>query len=191
MSNVVLKEPDATAGAGAGHGVAAAVARARDALARRQQDDGHWIYELEADCTIPAEYVLMMHFVDEIDTDLEARLARYLRRRQTEEGGWPLYHGGAVDVSCSVKAYYALKLAGDDVDAPHMRAARRAITNRGGAARANVFTRIVLYQFGQLPWRAVPMVPAEIVLLPRWLPFHLHKIAYWSRTVVVPLAVLL
>ncbi len=168
-----------------------AVRRGRDALLTRQQSDGHWVYELEADCTIPAEYILMMHFVDEIDEPLQALLAQYLRRRQTAEGGWPLYYGGAVDVSCSVKAYYALKLAGDDPQAPHMRAARRAILNRGGAARANVFTRIMLYQFRQVPWRAVPMVPVEIIRLPRWFPLDIHKIAYWSRTVVIPLAVLL
>ncbi len=168
-----------------------AIARAREAVLDDQSPDGHWVYELEADCTIPAEYVLMMHFLDEVDAALQARLARYLRRRQTEEGGWPLYHGGSVDVSCSVKAYYALKLAGDDPEAPHMQAARRAILNRGGAARANVFTRIVLYQFGQVPWRAVPMVPVEIMLAPRWFPINIDKIAYWSRTVLVPLTVLL
>ncbi len=171
--------------------VLTAIARARDAVLDDQRPDGHWAYELEADCTIPAEYVLMMHFLDEVDDALQARLARYLRRRQTEEGGWPLYHGGSVDISCSVKAYYALKLAGDEPGAPHMRAARRAILNRGGAARANVFTRIVLFQFGQTPWRAVPMVPVEIMLLPRWFPIHIDKIAYWSRTVLIPLTVLL
>jgi len=167
-----------------------AIDRAVQALLDHQQTDGHWRFELEADCTITAEYILLMHFMDEIDRDLQNRLARYLRRQQTEAGAWPLYPGGEIDVSCSVKAYYALKLAGDSPEAAHMRRARRAIINRGGAAKANVFTRILLAQFGQVPWRAVPMVPVELMLLPSWFPFHIDKIAYWSRTVMIPLAVL-
>ena len=166
------------------------IAAARDALKALQHDPGHWVFELEADCTIPAEYILMMHFLDEVDTGLEARLANYLRSHQGEHGGWPLYHAGALDVSCSVKAYYALKLAGDDPQAPHMRRARAAILERGGAARCNVFTRITLALFGQIPWRGVPYIPVEIVLLPRWFPFHLEKVSYWSRTVMVPLLIL-
>lgn len=167
-----------------------AILAARDALIGAQHADGYWLYELEADCTIPAEYILMMHFLDEIDATLEAKLARYLRARQAEHGGWPLYHAGDLDISCSVKAYYALKLAGDDPAAPHMVRARAAILAHGGAARANVFTRIALALFGQLPWRGVPYIPVEIMLLPRWFPFHLDKVSYWSRTVMVPLFVL-
>jgi squalene-hopene/tetraprenyl-beta-curcumene cyclase len=93
-------------------------------------------------------------------------------------------------MSCTVKAYYALKLAGDDPQAPHMARARAAILERGGAARCNVFTRIALALFGQLPWRGVPYIPVEIMLLPKWFPFHIDKVAYWSRTVMVPLFIL-
>jgi squalene-hopene/tetraprenyl-beta-curcumene cyclase len=167
-----------------------AVAIARDALAARQSVQGYWLFELEADCTIPAEYIMMMHFLDEIDAALEKKLAVYLRSHQADYGGWPLYHGGDFNMSCSVKAYYALKLAGDDPDAPHMARARAAILERGGAARSNVFTRIALALFGQLPWRGVPYIPVEIMLLPKWFPFHLDKVAYWSRTVMVPLFIL-
>jgi squalene-hopene/tetraprenyl-beta-curcumene cyclase len=133
---------------------------------------------------------MMMHFLDEIDVALEAKLCRYLRSAQDGHGGWPLYRGGGFNISCSVKAYYALKLAGDSPDAPHMVRARAAILERGGAARVNVFTRIALALFGQLPWRGVPYIPVEIMLLPRWFPFHLDKVAYWSRTVMVPLFIL-
>jgi squalene-hopene/tetraprenyl-beta-curcumene cyclase len=167
-----------------------AVAEARDALAARQESSGYWVFELEADCTIPAEYIMMMHFLDEIDTALEAKICRYLRAAQADHGGWPLYHGGSLNLSCTVKAYYALKLAGDDPDAAHMARARDAILRHGGAACCNVFTRIALALFGQLPWRGVPYIPVEIMLLPRWFPFHLDKIAYWSRTVMVPLFIL-
>jgi squalene-hopene/tetraprenyl-beta-curcumene cyclase len=167
-----------------------ALADARDALVARQHADGYWLFELEADCTIPAEYIMMMHFLDEIDAPLEVKLCRYLRAAQAEHGGWPLYHGGDFNISCSIKAYYALKLAGDSPDLPHMVRARGAILQRGGAAAANVFTRIALALFGQLPWRGVPYIPVEIMLLPRWFPFHLDKVAYWSRTVMVPLFIL-
>jgi squalene-hopene/tetraprenyl-beta-curcumene cyclase len=167
-----------------------AVVDARDALLARQNAQGHWLFELEADCTIPAEYIMMMHFLDEIDAALEVKICRHLRSAQAEHGGWPLYHGGGFNISCSIKAYYALKLAGDSPDAPHMVRARTGILQHGGAAAANVFTRIALALFGQLPWRGVPYIPVEIMLLPRWFPFHLDKVAYWSRTVMVPLFIL-
>lgn len=167
-----------------------AIARARAALLAAQQPDGHWCFELEADCTIPAEYIIMMHFMGELDGPLEGRIANYLRARQQEGGGWPLYFGGDFDISCSVKVYYALKLAGDSPDTPHMVRARAAILAHGGAARCNVFSRITLALFGQVPWRAVPFIPVEIMLFPRWFPFHLSKVSYWSRTVMVPLLIL-
>ena len=167
-----------------------AIAVASDALIAQQHAKGYWLYELEADCTIPAEYIMMMHFLDEIDSSLEAKIANHLRARQADHGGWPLYHNGGFDMSCTVKAYFALKLAGDKPDAPHMQRARSAILERGGAATANVFTRIALALFGQLPWRGVPYIPVEIMLLPRWFPFHLDKVSYWSRTVMVPLFIL-
>ena len=171
--------------------LAAAVARAGAALARRQHADGHWLFELEADATIPAEYVLLEHFLARIDPDLEARIGVYLRAIQGGHGGWPLFHDGAFNLSASVKAYYALKAIGDDIDAPHMARARAAILAAGGAERANVFTRAQLALFGQVPWRAVPVMPLEIMHLPLWFPFHLSKVSYWSRTVIVPLLVLM
>ena len=164
---------------------------ARGTLGRRQQPDGHWVFELEADATIPAEFILLEHWLGEIDQELEDRIAVYLRRRQAAHGGWPLYEGGDFDISASVKAYFALKFRGDPDDAPHMVRAREAILAHGGAARANVFTRITLALFGQVPWRAVPVMPVEIMLLPRWFPFHLEKVSYWSRTVIVPLLILM
>jgi squalene-hopene/tetraprenyl-beta-curcumene cyclase len=167
-----------------------AVERARDALLAEQRADGHWCYELEADCTIPAEYVLLLRYLGEEQQELEAKIANYLRSHQEEHGGWPLYPGGAIDVSCSVKVYYALKLIGDDPGKPHMRRARQAILSAGGAARSNVFTRIMLAIFEQVPWRAVPFIPPEIMLLPKASPFHISKISYWSRTVLVPLLVI-
>ena len=160
---------------------------AAEALTKRQRADGHWVFELEADATIPAEYVLLEHYMDRIDAPLEAKIGVYLRRIQGDHGGWPLFHDGAFNLSASVKAYYALRCIGDDADAPHMVRAREAILAAGGAARCNVFTRVQLALFGQVPWRAAPCMPVEIMQLPKWFFFHLSKISYWSRTVLVPL----
>jgi squalene-hopene/tetraprenyl-beta-curcumene cyclase len=165
---------------------------ATQALLASARPDGHWVFELEADATIPAEYVLLRHYLGEpVDSGLEAKIAVYLRRIQGAHGGWPLFRDGDVDVSATVKAYFALKTIGDPIDADHMRRARAAVLARGGAGRANVFTRIMLALFGFIPWRAVPVMPIEIMLLPKWFPFHLDKISYWSRTVIVPLLVLM
>ncbi len=168
------------------------VVRAADALAALQQPDGHWVFELEADATIPAEYVLLRHYLGEpVDADLEAGIARYLRRIQSaDHDGWGLFHDGAFDISASVKAYFALKMIGDDTDAGNMARARAAILHAGGAAAVNVFTRIQLALFAAGPWSTIPTMPPELILAPRWFPVHLGKMAYWARTVIVPLLVL-
>jgi squalene-hopene/tetraprenyl-beta-curcumene cyclase len=167
------------------------VEAAAQVLLRARQPDGHWVFELEADATIPAEYVLLRHYRGEpVDAALEEKIAVYLRRVQGAHGGWPLYHEGDFDMSASVKAYFALKMIGDHPGAAHMRRAREAILVRGGAAHSNVFTRLLLCLYGIMRWDSVPEMPVEIMLLPRWFPFHLTKVSYWARTVLVPLLVL-
>jgi squalene-hopene/tetraprenyl-beta-curcumene cyclase len=169
----------------------ASIARAGRALRDCQQPDGHWVFELEADCTIPAEYVLLRHYLGEpVDAELEAKIAVYLRRVQGAHGGWPLVHDGDFDMSASVKAYFALKMIGDSTESAHMARAREAIRSRGGAIHSNVFTRFMLAMFEVTTWRSVPVLPVEIMLLPMWSPFHLNKISYWARTTIVPLMVL-
>src|ERR1700738_1515355 len=164
---------------------------ATDAVLAEQRPDGHWVYELEADATIPAEYVLMVHyFAEEPNLELERKIGVYLRRIQGAHGGWPLFHEDELDMSASVKAYFALKMIGDDINAPHMKRAREAMLARGGAVRSNVFTRALLSLYGVVPWKSVPVMPVEIMLLPKWFPFHIDKISYWARTVIVPLLVL-
>ncbi len=171
--------------------VEGAIRAATDAILAQQRPDGHWVYELEADATIPAEYVLLVHYLAETpNLELERKIGVYLRRIQGAHGGWPLYHEGAFDISATVKAYFALKMIGDDIDAPHMKRAREAIHARGGAIKANVFTRILLALYGETSWANVPTVPVELILLPRWFPIHLSKMSYWARTVIVPLLVL-
>src|SRR5437899_5619451 len=136
-----------------------AIERATKALSDLQRPDGHWVFELEADATIPAEYVLLQHFLGEpAAPEIEAKIAVYLRRIQGGHGGWPLFHDGAFNISASVKAYFALKTIGDSPDADHMRRARTAILAHGGAAASNVFTRCLLALFGAIPWRGVPVM---------------------------------
>jgi squalene-hopene/tetraprenyl-beta-curcumene cyclase len=174
-----------------GLAVDSAITAATRALLRSQRSDGHWVFELEADSTIPAEYVLLKHYLDEpLDAALEEKFAVYLRRQQGGHGGWPLFYDGDFDMSASVKAYFALKMIGDSPEAPHMVRARQAILSRGGAKHSNVFTRILLALYRVMKWTSVPVMPVEIVLLPRWFPFHLSKVSYWGRTVIVPLLVL-
>ncbi|SEC06843.1 squalene-hopene/tetraprenyl-beta-curcumene cyclase [Rhizobiales bacterium GAS188] len=164
---------------------------ATEALLACQRSDGHWCFELEADATIPAEYLLLRHYRGESpNLELERKIGAYLRRIQGAHGGWPLFHDGAFDMSASVKAYFALKMIGDDAQAAHMRRAREAVLAHGGAAKSNVFTRFLLALYGTIPWRGVPNMPVEIMLLPKWFPFHISKVSYWARTVLVPLLVL-
>src|SRR5437868_5790704 len=171
--------------------VEGAIRAATDAILSEQRPDGHWVYELEADATIPAEYVLLVHYLAETpNLELERKIGVYLRRIQGAHGGWPLYHEGAFDLSATVKAYFALKMIGDDINAPHMARAREEIRKRGGAIKTNVFTRIQLALYGECPWNDVPTLPPELILLPRWFPVHLSKMSYWARTVLTPLLVL-
>src|SRR5580704_1372354 len=184
-------QPTDQATATAGSALEKSIASAADALLGLQQADGHWVFELEADDTIPAEYVLLRHHLGEpVDAALEAKIANYIMRRQGSHGGWALVEGGPFDMSASVKAYFALKMIGHPLDAPHMTRAREAIRCRGGAIHSNVFTRFTLAMYGVTTWRSVPVLPIEIMLLPMWSPFHLNKISYWARTTIVPLMIL-
>lgn len=166
------------------------IQKAQDKLLSLQHKEGFWVFELEANCSISSEYIMMMHYLDDIDEVLQKKIVHYLRSRQSKAGYYPLFTGGEGDISVSIKSYYALKLAGEPIDAPYMKRNREYILSQGGAAKANVFTRIALAMFEQLPWRGVPYIPVEIMVLPKWFPFHLDKVSYWSRTVMVPLFIL-
>jgi squalene-hopene/tetraprenyl-beta-curcumene cyclase len=168
------------------------ISKARDRLLSIQYAEGYWVFDLEADSTITSEYIMLQRFLGrEIDLKLKWRLGRYLLSKQLANGGWPLHdEDGLANISASTKAYFALKLLGHSYNAPPMVKARQMILGLGGAAKANVFTRISLALFGQIPWRTTPAMPVEIMLLPRWFFFHLNKVSYWSRTVIVPLLIL-
>jgi squalene-hopene/tetraprenyl-beta-curcumene cyclase len=149
--------------------------------------EGFWVDQLEADVTIPSEYLMLRRYLGRVDKERERRLVNYIRSIQMEDGGWYLYYGGPSDISATVKAYFALKLAGVPPDEPFMAKARKNILDAGGVMNTNVFTKITLALFGQYPWDGIPCMPAEVMLLPEWFYFNLYEVSYWSRTVIVPL----
>ena len=153
--------------------------------------EGCYVYELEADTTIPSEFIMMTHFFGDINLGLQDKIVKYIRKKQNNQGGWPLFHEGPSDLSASVKAYFALKLAGENVDSEFMVRAKNLILKLGGAEKVNVFTKISLAMFGQISWDSVPFMPIEIIRFPNWFPFNIYKISYWSRTVLVPLLVIM
>lgn len=166
--------------------------RAIDALVNLQNSDGHWVGELEGDTILSSEYILFHYHMgwEERDRDELDRCLNFLRRQQNEEGGFSLYPGGPSDISASVKAYFALKLFGDDPESAHMLAARRRICRLGGIDACNTFTKIYLALFGQMDWSECPAVPPELILFPKWFPLNIYEMSSWSRTIVIPLSVI-
>jgi squalene-hopene/tetraprenyl-beta-curcumene cyclase len=167
-----------------------AMRAARDYLLNIQHPDGHWCGELEGDTILESEYVLTMHFIGRLDDSRVKKAANYIRQQALPSGGWAIYHGGPAEVSASAKAYFVLKLMGDDPNAPHMKKAREVIRELGGLDATNSFTRIYLAIFGQYPWERCPAVPPEIILLPKWAPINLYEMSAWTRGIVVPLAIM-
>jgi squalene-hopene/tetraprenyl-beta-curcumene cyclase len=158
-------------------------------LARQDRQEGFWVAELEADTTLTSEYLMLRRFLGLVDPERERKAVRYLRDVQLPEGGWPIYYGGPAEISASVKAYFALKLAGVSADEPDMARARAAIHAKGGVVNANVFTKITLALFDQYDWRGIPSMPPEIILLPKRFYFSLYALSYWSRAVLIPLLI--
>ncbi len=189
-SSILTLEPPPGRPAGRRAAAAAGVEAARDRLFELQNADGHWCAELEGDSILESEYALLLWFLGRGDDPRVQSAAAYLRNKQLAEGGWALYPGGPPDVSGSVKAYFALKLAGDSPAAPHMERAREAIRARGGLDACNSFTKLYLAIFGQYEWRLAPAVPPELMLFPNWFPFNIYEMSSWSRAIVVPLSII-
>ncbi len=181
-----------TASSTVGHAEAIEEALSRSArwlLDQQHPEHGYWVQELEADTTLTSEYIILRRYIGAVDTEREARMVCYLQGAQLEDGGWPIYTGAPMDVSASVKAYFALKLAGVPQDDPGMCRARLAILDKGGVVSANVFTKIALALFGQYDWKGLPSMPPEVVLAPKKFAFNMYAISYWSRAVVIPLLI--
>mgnify|MGYP000321337212 CR=1 FL=1 len=159
-------------------------------LSKQDQEQGFWVEELEADTTLTSEYVMLRRFLNVVDSERERKAACYLLHTQLEDGGWPIFSGGPADISATVKAYFALKLAGVSSDELVMQRAKDLILQQGGVVQANVFTKITLALFGQYDWRGIPCMPPEIFLAPQWFYFNLYAVSYWSRAVIIPLLII-
>ncbi len=162
-----------------------AVRAAQQWLRDHQAPEGYWWGELESNVSITAEYLLLTHYLGIGDPDQWTRMARYLRHGQHPDGYWSQWSGGPGALSTSVEAYFALKLAGDDPEAPHLRRAREWILAQGGIAHTRVFTKMWLALFGEFDWDRLPAMPTWINLLPRWFPVNLYEFASWARATIV------
>ncbi|MGD9645620.1 MAG: prenyltransferase/squalene oxidase repeat-containing protein [Pirellulales bacterium] len=165
------------------------VLRTRHWLLQEQHADGYWCGELEGDTILESEYILLLAFLGEHESDTARRIARHLLEKQNADGGWSMYPGGGTEVSGTVKNYFALKLTGHDPCAEYMQRARAAILRHGGADAVNSFTRFYLALLGQISYEQCPSVPPELMLLPTWSPINLYRVSAWSRTIIVPLSI--
>src|SRR5215212_6793687 len=170
--------------------IANAIGRAQENLLRQQHPDGHWCGELLVDSTLCSDYVLYLHWVGEVDREVQQQCTRHILKRQLPDGGWNIYYGGASEINASVKAYFALKLAGYSPELPFMQEARANIMRLGGIPRMNTFSKLYLALLGQFPWHYLPSIPVEMILFPTWAPFHIYKMSSWSRAMLVPLAII-
>src|SRR5437763_9799802 len=168
----------------------AAIERAVSYLKSVQHQDGYWLGELEADTTLESDYIFYLHVLGGFDRKRVSKLAEYIRRRQLEDGGWNIYFGGPSEVNATLKAYLALKLAGDSPESQHMIRARRCFRQLGGVERTNSFTRFYLALAGRIGWQMVPAMPPELMFLPRLVPINIYELSSWSRAVVIPLTIL-
>ena len=181
---------DQAAGAAVAQGALEdALERARDRLLSLQDPGGWWKAELQTNVTMDAEDLLLREFLGIRDADVLRRAANWIRSQQREDGTWANFYGAPANLSTTIEAYAALKLAGDPIDAPHMAAAREYILGAGGVEKARVFTHIWLALFGMWPWEDVPALPPELLFLPPWLPLNIYDFACWARQTVVPLTV--
>ncbi|MCL6551422.1 MAG: squalene--hopene cyclase, partial [Acidothermus cellulolyticus] len=167
----------------------AALDRAVDYLLSVQDEKGFWKGELETNVTIEAEDLLLREFLGIRTPDITAETARWIRAKQRSDGTWATFYDGPPDLSTSVEAYVALKLAGDDPAAPHMEKAAAYIRGAGGVERTRVFTRLWLALFGLWPWDALPTLPPEMIFLPSWFPLNIYDWGCWARQTVVPLTI--
>lgn len=167
-----------------------AIERAQNHLLENQKEDGRWEFELIVDSTLCSDTIAYLHWSGQPDSPLIPKCAAHILRRQLPDGGWNIYFGGPSEINASVKAYFALKLAGQPADSPVMREARANILRLGGIPRMNTYGKLMLALLGQFPWKHLPTIPAEIFLFPTWFMFGPHEMSSWTRAILAPLAIL-
>ena len=167
-----------------------AIDRGVSHLLSLQTSEGYWSGELEADTTLESDYIFYLNVLGKADQTRVSKLANYVRRRQLSDGGWNIYFGGPSELNATVKAYVALKLAGDAPEAAHMERTRIRIRELGGLEATNSYVRFYLALIGALGWEMVPAIPPELMLLPDWFPINIYEISSWTRGIVIPLTIL-
>jgi squalene-hopene/tetraprenyl-beta-curcumene cyclase len=185
----VLRSLDTARAADEARGLERCLSRARDALLAKQNAKGYWVGELQGDSILESEYILLKWILGQEDAPELPKITNYLRSLQNADGGFSLYPGGKADLSGTVKGYFALKLGGDDPNAPHMRNARELILSHGGAEKCNTFTKFYFAALGQISFDSCPAIPPEIVFLPRAFYFNLYHVSAWTRTMILPLGI--
>ena len=186
VTHARMQTPD---GGSVGDAATHALARARDHLLDLQDDQGWWQGELETNVTMDAEDLLMRHFLGVSDEAHTAAEARWIRSQQRDDGTWATFYGGPGELSTTIEAYVALRLAGDEPDLPHMRRALEFIRAEGGLEASRVFTRIWMALFGEWSWDDLPVIPPELIYLPSWFPLNIYDWGCWARQTIVALAV--
>jgi squalene-hopene/tetraprenyl-beta-curcumene cyclase len=161
---------------------------ARDHLLSLQDDAGWWQGELQTNVTMDAEDMLLREFLGVRRKDETERTAAWIRSQQRGDGTWGKFHDGPGDLSTTVEAYWALRLAGDRAEDPHMRSAAEFVRAEGGIEHARVFTHVWLALFGLWSWERVPALPPEVILLPAWVPLNIYDFACWARQTIVALS---
>ena len=171
-------------------GLEQAIERGADHLLSLQYEEGYWLGELEADTTLESDYIYYLHVLGKAEPERIAKLANYVRQRQLADGGWSIYPGGPSELNATCKAYFALKLAGDDPDSPHVTRARATVHRLGGLERTNSYVRFYLALVGALGWELVPAILPELMLLPNWFYINIYEMSSWTRGIVIPMAIL-
>lgn len=166
------------------------IRRSQGHLLGAQKKEGYWVGELFVDTTLVSDMVAFMHWTGEVDFNKQSRCVKSLLEKQQADGGWNIYYKGPSELNATVKAYFALKLAGFSPDDPRLLKAHATIVRLGGIPKANTYTKLFLAMFGQYPWKYLPIIPSEIILLPNWLYFNIYEMSSWSRAMVVPLGII-
>ncbi len=166
-----------------------AIARSVDWFLSSQKQEGYWWGELEADTTLESDYILYLHILGELQSEKTEKLAKYIRDRQLPDGGWNIFYGGPSELNATVKAWVALRLAGDSASAPHLQRAKQRIHQLGGLESTNSYVRFYLAMVDAIDWSYVPAIPPELMLLPEWFPVNLFEMSSWTRGIVIPLAI--
>jgi squalene-hopene/tetraprenyl-beta-curcumene cyclase len=168
----------------------AAVQRSQDHLLGLQKPEGYWVGELIVDSTLVSDMVAFHHWDGKVDREWERKAVNHILSQQLPNGGWNIYHGGPAEVNATIKAYLALKLAGMPVTDPRLLKAREVAMSLGGVPRMNTFSKLYLALLGLFPWKYVPTIPCEVLLIGKWFHVNFWEMSNWSRAMLVPLAII-